>query len=118
MLEISSCKLLRGLQPDYNRLLASHKNINGVLVTALSDDIKYDFESRYFWLWSGTKEDPVAGGTHTFLTKYWGKRINKKRINSYQCSERSGFMTVELIDRDLMTITSNAQIVFEGSLRI
>ncbi len=118
LLEISSSQVLRRLQPHYNRLIASHSNINGVLVTALSDDKNFDFESRYFWPWSGTNEDPVTGGTHTFLAKYWGERLNKKRMNSYQCSERSGFMTVELIDHNLMTITSNAQIVFEGSLQI
>ncbi len=46
-------------------------SINGVLITAISERNDFDFESRYFWPWSGTNEDPVTGATHTFLAKYW-----------------------------------------------
>jgi PhzF family phenazine biosynthesis protein len=76
MLEISSTKDLAGLRPDFNALLKSHGSINGVLVTARADD-GFDFHSRYFWPWSGTNEDPVTGGTHTFLAKYWGHKLGK-----------------------------------------
>jgi len=97
LLEIESCKQLKNLSPDFEKLKRSHNSINGVLITAISDQKNYDFESRYFWPWSGTNEDPVTGGTHTFLAKYWSTRLNKKKMNSYQCSERTGFMEVELI---------------------
>ena len=113
LLEISDCQLLRDLKPNYERLKAAHDHINGVLVTAQSNDAEYDFEARYSWPWSGTNEDPVPGGTHTFLTKYWEERLQKKKMNSFQCSERTGFMTVELIGNQQVTITSKAQIVFE-----
>ena len=39
-------------------------------------------------------------------------------MNSFQCSERSGFMEVELIDDKKLTIKSNAKIIFEGNLII
>jgi hypothetical protein len=39
-------------------------------------------------------------------------------MKSYQCSERSGFMEVELIDDKKMTIKSNAKIIFEGNLTL
>ena len=83
LLEIEDCKILNNLTPDFEKLKKSHNSINGVLVTALSDKSNYDFESRYFWPWSGTNEDPVTGGTHTFLAKYWGERLNKKKMNSF-----------------------------------
>jgi PhzF family phenazine biosynthesis protein len=118
LLEIADVDLLRNLKPDFQALYLSHNAINGVLVTALSNKDNFDFESRYFWPWSGTNEDPVTGATHTFLTKYWSTRTGKKKMNSFQCSERSGFMEVELISENKMTITSAAQIVLEGVLKI
>lgn len=118
LLEIGDVKLLKNLTPDFNKLKESHNEINGVLVTALSENPEFDFESRYFWPWSGTNEDPVTGGTHTFLAKYWGMRLNKTKMNSFQCSERTGFMEVELLDEEKMTIKSKAQIVLKGELKI
>ena len=118
LLEIDDYNVLRKLKPDFEKLKKSHDSINGVLVTALSEKPNYDFESRYFWPWSGTNEDPVTGGTHTFLAKYWGERLNKKKMSSFQCSERTGFMEVELIDEYRMTIKGKAQIVLKGELKI
>ncbi len=118
LLEIENCEVLNNLSPDFERLKRSHDSINGVLVTALSQRNGYDFESRYFWPWSGTNEDLVTGGTHTFLAKYWSERLNKKKMKSYQCSERTGFMDVELISDKKLTIKSKAQIVLKGELRI
>ncbi|MGD1945562.1 MAG: PhzF family phenazine biosynthesis protein [Croceivirga sp.] len=118
LLEIQSAELLKGLAPDFDKLKKSHNGINGVLVTAYSTKENFDFESRYFWPWSGTNEDPVTGGTHTFLAKYWGNKLNKSKMNSFQCSERTGFMEVELLSEKNMTITSKAQIVLKGKLKI
>lgn len=118
LLEIESAQVLKHLKPDFDKLKKSHNEINGVLVTAPSTKAEFDFESRYFWPWSGTNEDPVTGGTHTFLAKYWGKKLNKSKMNSFQCSERTGFMEVELLDEKNMTIKSKARIVLKGTLRI
>jgi PhzF family phenazine biosynthesis protein len=118
ILEIEDSLILSALKPNFEKLYKSNNQINGVLVTARSQRENYDFESRYFWPWSGTNEDPVTGGTHTFLAKYWSKRIGKTKMNSFQCSERTGFMEVELIDDKTLTIKSNAQIIFEGILTI
>jgi PhzF family phenazine biosynthesis protein len=118
LLEIESSEHLINLSPDFERLVASHSSINGVLVTARSQRKDFDFESRYFWPWSGTNEDPVTGATHSFLAKYWSKRLNKRKMNSFQCSERSGFMELELISEDKMIIKSEAQIILKGELSI
>ena len=48
ILEISSANLLANLKPDFNALLNSYENINGVLVTAPSSDEEYDFHYRIF----------------------------------------------------------------------
>ena len=117
LLEIADPEELANLDPDFGALLRSHNSINGVLVTAPGKGNGYDFHSRYFWPWSGTNEDPVTGGTHTFLTKYWASRLGKTRMKSFQSSKRTGSMHVELVDAKLQ-IKSQAVIVFEGQLTI
>ena len=117
LLEIADPEELAGLDPDFAALHRSHNSINGVLVTAPSERDGYDFHSRYFWPWSGTNEDPVTGGTHTFLAKYWASRLGKTKMKSFQSSRRTGFMDVELVDGKLR-IQGQAVIVFEGRLTI
>ncbi|MFT5916544.1 MAG: PhzF family phenazine biosynthesis protein [Flammeovirgaceae bacterium] len=118
LLEIECSEFLSNLSPDFERLKKSHNSINGVLVTAISKRADFDFESRYFWPWSGTNEDPVTGGTHTFLANYWASRLNKTKMNSFQCSERTGFMEVELISDEKLLIRGEAQVVLQGELRV
>ncbi len=117
MLEISSTQYLAGLRPDFNALLKSHDSINGVLVTARADD-GFDFHSRYFWPWSGTNEDPVTGGTHTFLAKYWGHKLGKSIMRSFQSSARTGQLEVELVGDNKLLIRGNAVVVFDGVLKV
>ncbi|MFT4568836.1 MAG: PhzF family phenazine biosynthesis protein [Saprospiraceae bacterium] len=118
LLEINSSIELRELQPDFEALLKSHDSISGVLVTARSEEKEYDFESRYFWPWSGTNEDPVTGGTHTFLAPYWSCRLDKKKMTSFQCSERTGLMELEVTNQDTVIIKSDAVIILEGEMRV
>lgn len=118
LLEIAKDTILKNITPDFEALYRSHDAINGVLITAPSSDPNFDFQSRYFWPWSGTNEDPATGGTHTFLTKYWAERLGKQKLKSFQCSERTGFMEVELLSNDKLLIKSQASIVLEGYLRI
>ncbi len=115
LLEIADTETLAALNPDFNALIISYENINGVLVTAPSGTDQYDYHYRYFWPWAGTDEDPVTGGVQTFLAKYWSTRLSKKRMNAFQSSQRTGFMTVEL-NGDKVLIYGTAVIVFEGDL--
>ena len=115
LLEIEDTRTLADLKPDFPALFASHDAINGVLVTAPSVTDEYDFHSRYFWPWSGTDEDPVTGGTHTFLARYWAQRLGKTKMKSFQSSRRSGSMDVEL-EGDKLAIRSQAVVVFEGRM--
>ena len=117
-MEIASAKILADLSPDFYSLILSHNSINVVLVTARSDNENFDFHSRYFWPWSGTNEDPVTGGTHTFLAKYWGDKLSKKNMKSFQSSARTGCMNVELVDDKTLLIKGHAVIVLEGKLKV
>jgi len=118
LLEINDSQILNDLKPDFEALYKSHNSINGVLVTAKSNKNDFDFESRYFWPWNGSNEDPVTGATHTFLAKYWSKKLNKNKMKSFQCSERTGFMEVELTTKNTLIIKSTAKLVLEGTLKI
>lgn len=118
ILEVDGTELLRNLKPDFEALRKSHDAINGVSVTAASKDGEFDFHSRYFWPWSGSNEDPVTGATHTFLASYWGTRLNKTKMKSFQSSKRSGFMGLELINETCLLITGKAVVVLEGTLRL
>ncbi len=118
LIEIKDSKILNDLKPKYDQLKKSHNEINGVLVTSPSIKADYDFESRYFWPWSGTNEDPVTGGTHTFLAKYWSLKLDKNKMKSFQCSERTGFMEVELLSNEKMTIKGKAQITLKGTMYV
>jgi len=118
LLAIDSCTKLRSLKPSYHDLLNAHDAINGVLVTAQSDQENYDFESRYFWPWSGTLEDPATGGTHSFLAPYWSKILGKKTLSSFQCSERTGSMMVTIVDKNTINIKGQAAIFLEGHITL
>jgi PhzF family phenazine biosynthesis protein len=116
-IEIKSATELANLKPDFNALINSYTGINGVLVTAVSDNSQFDFHYRYFWPWSGTTEDPVTGGVQTFLTKYWATKLNKTKLNAYQSSQRTGTMTTEFL-QDKVSILGEAVIVLEGDFNL
>jgi PhzF family phenazine biosynthesis protein len=113
LLEIESSIELANLKPDFTALTNSYTGINGVLVTAISEDKNFDFHYRYFWPWAGTNEDPVTGGIQTFLTKYWATKLNKTKLTAYQSSLRTGTMTTELL-QDKVYILGEAVTVLEG----
>lgn len=113
LIEIKSAHELAVLKPDFVALINSYTGINGVLVTAISDNENVDFHYRYFWPWAGTNEDPVTGGVQTFLTKYWATKLNKTKLNAYQSSLRTGTMSTELFE-DTICIVGEAVTVLEG----
>lgn len=113
LLEIENSIDLANLEPDYSTLVSSYDGINGVLVTAISDNKDFDFHYRYFWPWAGTNEDPVTGGVQTFLTKYWATKLHKTKLEAYQSSLRTGTMTTELL-QDKVCIYGKAVILLEG----
>jgi PhzF family phenazine biosynthesis protein len=115
ILEISDALLLAKLNPDFDALIKSYNNINGVLVTAPSNNKDFDYHYRYFWPWSGTNEDPVTGGVQTFLAKYWSEKLKKKKMRAFQSSERTGSMNIELQENKVL-LAGNAVIILEGNL--
>lgn len=117
LLEMEDAGALGNLKPDFQALLLSYTGINGVLVTAKSGDESYDFHYRYFWPWAGTNEDPVTGSVQTFLSGFWAAKLQKKKMNAFQSSQRTGHMVVELIGEKVL-ITGDAVIVLTGEFMV
>jgi PhzF family phenazine biosynthesis protein len=92
-LVVDSAKTVRELRPDFRRLAAIA--VRGVIVTAASDDPRFDFVSRFFCPAVGINEDPVTGSAHCALAPFWGQRLKKTRMTGYQASARGGVVHVE-----------------------
>lgn len=118
VLEISDSTTLTALKPNFSELINTHNSISGVAVTAKDTSGDFDFQSRFFWPWSGSNEDPVTGVIHTFLTPYWGKKLKKSKMKALQASKRTGVLNLELTENNSLILKGNAVIVFKGNLLV
>ncbi|MBP3953921.1 PhzF family phenazine biosynthesis protein [Gemmata sp. G18] len=92
LVEVATEAEVRALTPDLTRL--ARIECRGVIVTAKSDDARYDFVSRFFAPQSGIDEDPVTGSAHCCLAVWWGNKLNKVEMTGYQASTRGGVVRV------------------------
>jgi PhzF family phenazine biosynthesis protein len=105
---------LRGLAPDFRRL--AECPARGAIVTAPSDDPRYDFLSRYFAPAEGIDEDPVTGSAHCTLAPYWSARLGRPDLAAWQASRRGGLVRMRCAP-DRITLIGRAVTVWEGELR-
>jgi PhzF family phenazine biosynthesis protein len=88
---LDSVAAVRALVPDFRALRALA--VRGVIVTAASDDARFDFVSRYFAPAAGVDEDPVTGSAHCALAPFWSARLGgKDELIGYQASARGGIV--------------------------
>ncbi len=102
-------------KPDFSLLV--NQPGRGLIVTAKSDNEKYDFISRYFAPWVGINEDPVTGSAHCLLAPYWSTRLGKESFSAYQASARGGELKVHL-QGERVDIYGQAVTIFKGSLLV
>lgn len=113
LVEVASEVELRELAPDFRSLAAIE--CRGVIVTARSNDERFDFVSRFFAPAAGIDEDPVTGSAHCTLAHYWGKKLAKDHLRAFQASRRGGTVGVE-IQGDRVLLRGPATIVVRGEL--
>ena len=113
LVELDSESAVRSLAPDMNLIAATP--YRGVIVTALSDDTRYDFVSRFFAPGLGIPEDPVTGSAHCGLAPYWGARLGKVEMVGYQASSRGGTVRVRL-DGERVHLGGQAITVLRGEI--
>jgi PhzF family phenazine biosynthesis protein len=92
LVELENDRAVRALKPDIE--LLSKYPFRGLIVTARSDDSRYDFVSRFFAPRVGVPEDPVTGSAHCCLGPYWSERLGKRDLVGHQVSERGGIVRV------------------------
>jgi PhzF family phenazine biosynthesis protein len=80
--------------PDFGAL--REIETRGVIITALAEQDKVDFVSRFFAPRFGIDEDPVTGSAHCSLAPFWASRLDKTVLTARQLSTRGGELEVEL----------------------
>lgn len=112
-IELASAEEVRTLKPNFAKIVEYPPA--RVVVTAQSDDARYDFISRYFAPGIGIPEDPVTGSAHCALASYWAVKFGKTKFSAYQASPRGGELKVEL-DGSRVRLTGFAKTVLRGTL--
>jgi PhzF family phenazine biosynthesis protein len=101
------------LQPDFRQLAMIATR--GVIVTATSDNAKYDFLSRFFAPAVGVNEDPVTGSAHCALAPFWAERLGKQEMKAFQASPRGGVVDVR-VSGERVILGGHAVTVLRGEL--
>lgn len=117
VIEVKDKENIINLKPNFEILksLKFKSDVKGIGVTCRGNE-KYDFISRYFNPWDGINEDPVTGSVHTLLANYWSNKLNKMDMNAYQASNRSGEISLKLLENDRVRLSGEAVIVLRGEL--
>jgi predicted PhzF superfamily epimerase YddE/YHI9 len=89
----------------------------GIIVTAASDDPRYDFISRFFAPAAGVPEDPVTGSAHCALAPYWRDNFGRDELVGYQASARGGTVRTECRG-DRVMLNGNAILTMTGTLHL
>jgi predicted PhzF superfamily epimerase YddE/YHI9 len=113
LVEVASEAEVRRAAPDFKRL--GTVSCRGTIVTAQSDDPKFDFVSRFFAPAGGIDEDPVTGSAHCCLADFWSKRLGKTKFVAFQASARGGVVDVELLGERVL-LGGEALVVARGEL--
>jgi PhzF family phenazine biosynthesis protein len=115
LLEYLNEETVRGLKPDFMRLLAT--DARAVIVTSKSDSDKQDFVSRYFAPKVGIDEDPVTGSAHCYLAPYWSAKLGTTNLTGFQASQRGGYIRCEHA-KDRVYLEGEAVTIFKAELLV
>jgi predicted PhzF superfamily epimerase YddE/YHI9 len=113
LVEVDDAATVRDLQPDLAAVAALP--IRGLIVTAVSDDPRWHFVSRFFAPQSGIPEDPVTGSAHCALAPFWGARLRRDALSGRQCSRRGGTVGMALRG-GRVELLGSARTVLRGEL--
>jgi PhzF family phenazine biosynthesis protein len=114
-IEMPSETSLRGLRPRFRRLAQCNTPAKEVVVTALSENLKYDYVLRSFCPWIGIDEDPVTGSVQAALAPYWIRKLQRQKLAAFQASARGGEIYLETLNNSVC-ITGHVFFVSEETL--
>ena len=104
---------VRDVQPDFARL----GKLGGYLVIVTAPGHQTDVVSRAFAPGTGIDEDPVTGGAHAVMARYWTTRLGRDHFSAYQASRRGGHVDCRLAG-DRAILGGKCVTVIEGELRL
>jgi len=113
LVELTDADAVRRVAPDFAAI--ARIDARAVVVTARSDDDRFDFVSRCFGSRVGIGEDPVTGSSHCALATYWAERLGRTEFLAYQCSARGGTLQVTLLG-DRVRLGGTAVTITRGEL--
>jgi len=113
VVEVATDAEVRCACPDMARLAAVATR--GVILTARSEDPRFDFVSRFFAPAAGIPEDPATGSAHCCLADFWRKRLQKDSFRAYQASSRGGVLSVR-VTGERVVLAGQAITVARGEL--
>jgi PhzF family phenazine biosynthesis protein len=114
LVEVANKEVLVGIRPDFVLLVQS--GCGRVIVTTRADaGDEYDFFSRFFAPDAGINEDPVTGSAHCVLAPYWAKKLGKRELRAFQCSERGGELRLS-VQGERTVLQGRAVTVLKGGL--
>ncbi|MCP5102454.1 MAG: PhzF family phenazine biosynthesis protein [bacterium] len=105
------------LVPDFDSLLEILESLDCMGLIATAPGKQSDFVSRFFAPPAGIDEDPVTGSTHTFLTPFWAEKLGKKKLHTFQVSQRRGELFCELAG-DRVLISGKAVTYLKGEIEV
>jgi len=108
-------KQVREFKPNFQ--LLNEIPVQGIIITAKSENEEFDFVSRFFAPYLGINEDPVTGAAHCCLGPFWQKQLGQADFLAYQASERGGIVKVG-VRGDRVKIGGQAVTIFSGNLDI
>lgn len=115
LVELAEPAAVRALAPDHSAL--KQLPVRGIIVTAASDDERFDFVSRFFAPGVNIAEDPVTGSAHCSLAPFWAERLGKSKMTGYQASWRGGVVGVEMRGERVQLI-GRAVTIMSGELLV
>ena len=104
---------IKHIKPDFNKIC--ELDCRGLIISAEGNHV--DFVSRFFGPKCGINEDPVTGSAHTLLTPYWAKILNKNILTAFQCSERGGALSCELLPKRVL-IGGKSKFYLKGTISL
>jgi len=107
---------IANMTPDFD--IIQQMDLRCAIVTAKSNQSDIDFVSRVFGNKAlGIPEDPATGSTHTTLTQYWSKQLNKTELVGAQLSDRGALLHCCLKTNSVI-ISGGAYCYSEGFINI
>jgi PhzF family phenazine biosynthesis protein len=106
---------VKNLKPDFSQM--KNSKFGDLIVTAESDDQKFDFCVRCFAPVLGIDEDPVTGSAQCALVPFWKMKTGRNDFVVHQISKRSGILKVSMKD-ERVEISGHAKTIFKAEMYV